>query len=113
MVGSMTPHSIYLRTIAPARLEDQDDPVPPERLDFLLEYVRSEGRVCPMPNEWDKLHRILGRGSLPPADPRGLGVTVVGEGAATPIAAPLRGRTRVAGPRRSIPSRTPTGRVVR
>ena len=30
-----------------------------EKLDKLLGYVQSDGRVCPMPNFWDELFRML------------------------------------------------------
>lgn len=30
-----------------------------ERLNKLLEYVRSEGRICPVPQQWQKLYELL------------------------------------------------------
>ena len=30
-----------------------------ERLEALLQYVKSDGRVCPMPNNWDVLWKML------------------------------------------------------
>lgn len=43
-----------------------------EKLEILLEYVKADGRVCPMPNHWDRLWEMLpdkkrvGREWIPP-----------------------------------------------